>query len=231
MHRTTSLLVAAGLVGAVFATVLGQFVSTPAIAGSQTQAEARTGVVDVLLLLEQMLDTEPYATDRNNEAQGWDGQLAQLEAQINGTVQQLQALDPNNPDPAVAQPLYEQYQSLNQRYSQLQQERGMNLDKFSAGQLAEAYSRIHAAVQVVAEANGVDRVFSSRMTGDDVNADNTNVVVQEVLLRPVIRDVTAMNLTDQVRAELGIPEPTVEEEGPAPEPGAADAPAGGGEGG
>lgn len=219
MRRTMQLVIAAGVAGAVFATVFGQLLATPAVAsGGWTAAEPRLGTVDVLGLLERMLDMEPYASERDAEAQVFNGQLQQFEAQLNATVQQLQQLDPNNPDQTIGQALYEQYQSLSQQYNQKSQERDVRLDKVSAKQLGGAYARIHAAVQTVAEAQGIDRVFSSRMTADDLNTNNTNVVVQEVLLRPLLRDVTGVDLTPAVRAELGIPDEVPPVEGPQAPP-------------
>lgn len=221
MHRTTQLVVAAGVAGAVFATVLGQLFTTPAVASSGwSAAEARTATVDVLSLLERMLDTEPYASERDSATQMWNGQIQPLVEQRTGVEQSLQALDPTNPDAAAGQALYNEYQGLQQRINMLGQQAQVEMDRMSAGHLADAYSRIHAAVQVTAEAQGYDRVFSSRMSADDLNAENTNVVVQEVLLRPLLRDATGTDITELVRAELGIPEVAPEVEGPAVEPGA-----------
>ncbi len=220
MRRTTQLVVAAGVAGAVFATVLGQFfVTTPAVASSDwTTVEARTATVDVLMLLERMLDTEPYLAERNAEQQRWNDVIEPLMAERDGTLQSLQAIDPTSPDQTAGQALYQQYQQLAQRVNQLSQEAMQDLDKLSARQLADAYARIHAAVAEIAEAEGFDRVFSSRMSASDLNAENTNVVVQEVLLRPLMLDSTATDMTPMIIAKLAIPEPApVVEETPTPE--------------
>jgi len=102
---------------------------------------------------------------------------------------------------------------LSQRINALGQQAGQDLDKLSARQLADAYARIHTAVQEIAESEGFDRVFSSRMSASDLNAENTNVVVQEVLLRPLMFDGTATDMTPLLLAKLEIPElaPVLEE--------------------
>ncbi len=223
MRRTTQLVVAAGIAGAVFATVLGQlFISTPAVASSGwSNVQARTATVDVLMLLERMLEMDPYLTERNADEQRWNDVIIPLVDQRDAAMQSLQSMDPNSPDQTAGQALYEQYQGLAQRINQLGQQASQDLDKLSARQLADAYSRIHAAAAEIAEAEGFDRVFSSRMSATDLNAENTNVVVQEVLLRPLMLDTTATDMTPMIIEKLSIPElaPAADEapvlEGPA----------------
>lgn len=231
MQRTTQLVVAAGVAGALFTAAIGHFLASPAEASASWErggiaAETKTGVVDVLGLLENMLDYDPYKSERDTETQGWNAQIEPLVAQRDAAVQSLQQLDPNNPDQSIAQGLYEQYQQLDQRVRMLSQQAGQVVDQMSARQLADAYTRIHAAVQKIAGEQGIDRVFSSRMSAEGMDVTNTNVIVQEVLLRPVLRDTAAIDLTAAVRAELGIPEAAPEAEGPAP----ADQPAVDGDG-
>ena len=215
MRRTTQLVLAAGVAGALFATVLGQFfLSTPAVASSGwAGVQARTATVDVLGVLERMLETEPYISEREAETSRWNDQIQPLVSQRDAALQSLQAMDPSNPDQATGQALYEQYQGLSQRINALGQQAGQDLDKLSARQLADAYARIHTAVQEIAESEGFDRVFSSRMSASDLNAENTNVVVQEVLLRPLMFDGTATDMTPLLLAKLEIPElaPVLEE--------------------
>jgi Skp family chaperone for outer membrane proteins len=226
MQRTTQLVVAAGIAGAVFAAALGHLLASPAAASASWErgavvGETKTGTVDVLGLLEVMLDFDPYKTERETETQTWNAQIDPLVAQRDAAVQSLQQLDPNNPDQSVAQALYEEYQQLDQRIRSLSQQAGQRIDQLSARQLADAYAKIHAVVQTVSEAQGVDRVYSSRMSAEGMDVTNTNVIVQEVLLRPLLRDTTAVDLTPLVRAELGIPDAPPETpagEGPTPAP-------------
>lgn len=226
MQRSTQLVVAAGVAGAVFSTVLGQFLASPAPASASWEypgqpLDAKTGTVDVLGLLERMLDYDPYKTERDTETKGWNDQIQPLADQRDAAVQSLQQLDPNNPDQSIGQNLYQQYQQLDQRIRSLSQQAQQSIDHLSAKQLADAYAKIHAAVQKVADEQGVVRVFSSRMTGEGLETTNTNVVVQEVLLRPLLRDTSAMDLTELVRMELGIPDTPP----PGPEQNPLDTPA------
>ncbi|HZW09484.1 MAG TPA: OmpH family outer membrane protein, partial [Phycisphaerales bacterium] len=208
MARATGLVLAAGIAGAVAASVLQHAVSLPARAAGQEASgiaadAARVGTVDVLRLLETMLETPEYADARNAAGDVWNTQITPLGDELNQLRQSITNMDPNDP---AAQGLYQQFQSVQQRIGSLQQDAGQAMDKMSAEQLADAYRKIHGAVTSVAEAQGIDRVFSSRTTVDDINTENTNVVVQEVLLRPVLRNVPELDLTEAVRLELGLPE-------------------------
>lgn len=227
MPRTTHLVLAAGIAGAVFAGLVNSAVSVPASAGlGAADPQPKVGTVDVLLLLEQMLDGEPYAAARDAAAKAWNDQIQPLVSQRDDVVQSLSGLGQDDPG---AQGLYQQFQGLEQRIRQLSQEAEASVDQTSAEQLADAYKKIHAAVGQVAAEHGYDRVFSSRMSVDEFNAENTNVVVQEVLLRPVLANTPGHDLTDLVRESLNIPEPAEEEAGPAPEqPQAPEGEGGGG---
>jgi Skp family chaperone for outer membrane proteins len=209
MPRATSLVLAAGIAGAVTASVLHNVVSLPAFAQAQgaASAEGKAATVDVLKLLETMLETGEYADARTAAGDVWNTQIEPLGTELQDLRQSITNMDPNDP---AAQGLYQQFQSVQQRIGSLQQEAGQAMDKMSAEQLADAYRKIYAAVDTVAAAHQIDRVFSSRMTVDDITTENTNVVVQEVLLRPVLRNVPEMDITDMVRQELNLPEPGAE---------------------
>lgn len=220
MERTSSLVVAAGIAGAVLATVLNAGLSIPAwgSGGGSAAAEepARVAVVDVLGVLERMLDAEPYVSTRNATAETWNQQIQTMVAERDDLVQSLSQMQAEDPG---AQGLYQQYQSLQQRIQSLSQEAQQAIDATSAQQLSDAYKKIHAVVQTVATREGYDRVFSSRMTVDDLNAQNTNVVVQEVLLRPVLMNEPKNDITELVITELDLPEVAPEAEGQGLTPG------------
>lgn len=237
MHRNTMLVLAAGLTGALSTAFAGHFLMTPAVAhqASELQSAERTATVDVLKLLERMLDTEEYIAGRESESRVWNDQVGAIAAERDGYLAALQQLDPTQAESPQAQALYTQYQDAQQRFLQKRQEAAMAVDAMAAGQLSRAYQEVHATVQRVAAEQGYDRVFSSRMAVDNLDASNTNVIVQEVLLRPVLYTAAADDLTATVMEALGIPEqPEPAPEGPVPAPtpapaedGASTPPAGG----
>lgn len=221
MHRNTTLVLAAGLTGAISSAVAGHFFLTPAVASPTTalHSEARTATVDVLYLLERMLDMESYAAELADETRVWNEQVQTIANERDGFLAALQQLDPSEADSPAAQSLYAQYQNAQQRFNQARQQASTAIDTLAANQLSRAYKDIYATVQRIAGEQGYDRVFSSRMSVDTLDAGNTNVVVQEVLLRPVLFDSTGTDLTPVVREALGIPEqaqPVPDAEGPVP---------------
>ncbi len=220
MHRNTMLVLAAGLTGAISTAVAGHFFLTPAVASSSPAVltEARTATVDVLHLLERMLATESYKTELESETSVWNEQVQTIANERDGFLTALQQLDPSEADSPIAQSLYAQYQSAQQRFDQARQQASIAIDTLAASQLSRAYKAIHASVQQIAAEQGYDRVFSSRMSVDTLDAGNTNVVVQEVLLRPVLFNASSADLTPLIVAALGIPE-EVEPDASAPFPG------------
>ena len=224
MHRNTMLVLAAGLTGAISTAVAGHFFLTPAVASpsmspsASVLTETRIATVDVLHLLERTLKMESYATELASETQIWNEQIRAIENERDGFLAALQQLDPSQAESPAAQSLYAQYQNALQRVNQVKQQGSIAVDKFAASQLSRAYKDIHASVQRVAAAQGYDRVFSSRMSVDTLDADNTNVVVQEVLLRPVLFSAASDDLTPMIVADLGIPD-EVEPDASAPFPG------------
>lgn len=219
MPRTATVVLAAALAGAASAAIFSGAASVPASAASGVaDPQPKIATVDMLHLLERMLDTEPYESAREAATQVWNDQIQPLADESQSIVATLQ----QNPEDAGAQSLYEQYQALQQRINRLSQDAREAIDRTSAEQLADAYRKIHAAVQAVAEEQGIEQVFSSRMHVDALNAQNTNVIVQEVLLRPVLRNQGGEDLTETLRERLGLPEAAPEEpaqpgvEGPDP---------------
>lgn len=208
----------AGVVGAALGSMALSAVSTVARADGTTptsvsaakQLDDNVGTVDVLRCLERMLESPDYVKEREDGAAVWNEQIQKLIDEQNAIKAKAGDLKPDDP---AANDLYQQFQSLNQRIGALQQQAVAAIDKLSAEQISKAYKLIHETIKQVGTSKGYSRVFASRMSTDDIVADNTNSMVQEVLLRPVIYANDADDLTDAVIEALNIPEPP-----PAPEP-------------
>ncbi len=218
MNRTMQIMLVAGVVGAALGSMALSAVSTVARAEStplssasvQNRLDDKVGTVDVLRCLERMLESPDYVKEREDGAAVWNEQIQKLLDEQDAIKAKAGDLKPDDPS---AKDLYQQFQSLNQRIGALQQQAVAAIDKLSAEQISKAYKIIHQTVKEVGTSKGYSRVLASRMTTDDIVADNTNSMVQEVLLRPVIYANDADDLTDAVIEALNIPEPP-----PAPEP-------------
>lgn len=208
MPSMTRTLLAGSIAGAVLASVAASAFNAPAFAQVST-AESRDGFAtcDVLICLERVLDSPEYADAREQTAQPWNDQIQSLVDELNGIRATIEQMEPTDP---TAQGLYQQYQSVAQRVNALRQEADVDIDAFAAGQLADAYRVIHAAVQKVGDELGYEQVLATRLSVDDIDAPNTNAMVQEVMMRLVLKSDPADDITDAVIAELNIPEPAPE---------------------
>jgi len=217
MNRSVQFMLVAGIVGAAIGSFAFNTLSTTAFARdadairssstSSAQLDGTVGTVDVLRCLERVLESPDYASERQNSATVWNDQIQKLLDEQNAVKAKAGDLKPDDP---AAQDLYQQFQSLNQRISSLQKNAVAAIDKLSAEQIAKAYRLIHATIKQVGTDLGYTRVFASRMNTEDIVADNTNSMVQEVLLRPVIYANDANDLTEQVIDALNLPEPVPE---------------------
>lgn len=241
MRSMTIVAALAAVCGGIGGASVSALVGERAVAQPTGTQGVRMATVDVLGVLERMLESELYRPARDEATAAWNDQLQSLGTERDALVQTLQTMDPQDP---AAQQAYEQYQALGQRMYALQQEAQTAIDRFSAEQLADAYRKVYDAARAVAAREGFSHVFASRMSAEDIKAESTNVIVQEVLARPMLMSGEGEDLTALVVAELNIPEtdplpgvgPEPAEIPPAPgatepgvsEPGGAGEPAGSG---
>lgn len=176
-------------------------------------AEVRIGTVDTLSLLERLMETEPYRLEREQHTASWNDQLKAASENIQALEARLIAMTPQDP---AAQEVYGQYQAQQQAIQELQQRAYTDVDEFSARQLADAYRKLHEACNRVAAERGYTHVVSTRLATHELREVGTNVLLQEVMIRPLIRAPQSDDLTDAVADALQLPK--VQPEPPAPQP-------------
>lgn len=181
-------------------------------------AEVRIATVDTLSLLERLMETEAYRLEREQHTASWNEQLKAMSDNIQALEARLIAMTAQDP---AAQEVYGQYQSQQQAIQELQQRAFADVDEFSARQLADGYRKLHEAYNRVAAERGYTHVVSTRLATDDLREVGTNVLLQEVMIRPLIRAPEGDDLTDAIAEALQLPEVLPEPSGPEPE----DAPA------
>lgn len=202
MRSTERFVIYTGLVVAI---ALGLGMRPPTANATGVQEEPPViAVVDVLGVMEQMLGEAVYSVPRDAML----GQLSQgvmgAEAEFNALLQELQATD------QMAPRWQELYQRTQQAQGQLQEVSGYANDefnRFNAGQAAVAYALVIEAANAVGDRLSVDFIVASRLGVDIPDPQALAGITQEILARPMIRAGAERNLTDQVRQELGLPDP------------------------
>ncbi len=195
---TGGAIVAAALLAVGLRPATGTLSPTPA-----GGAEVRIATVDTLSLLERLMETEAYRLEREQHTSSWNDQLKAMSENIQALEARLIAMTPQDP---AAQDVYGQYQSQQQAIQELQQRAYADVDEFSARQLADGYRKLHEACNRVATERGYTHVVSTRLAIDELREVGTNILRQEVMIRPLLRAPAGDDLTDAIADALQLPE-------------------------
>ncbi|GIK20157.1 MAG: hypothetical protein BroJett004_23210 [Planctomycetota bacterium] len=195
---TGGAIVAAALLAVGLRPATGTLSPTPA-----GGAEVRIATVDTLSLLERLMETEAYRLEREQHTSSWNDQLKAMSENIQALEARLIAMTPQDP---AAQDVYGQYQSQQQAIQELQQRAYADVDEFSARQLADGYRKLHEACNRVATERGYTHVVSTRLAIDELREVGTNILLQEVMIRPLLRAPAGDDLTDAIADALQLPE-------------------------
>ncbi len=195
---TGGAIVAAALLAVGLRPATGTLSPTPA-----GGAEVRIATVDTLSLLERLMETEAYRLEREQHTSSWNDQLKAMSENIQALEARLIAMTPQDP---AAQDVYGQYQSQQQAIQELQQRAYADVDEFSARQLADGYRKLHEACNRVATERGYTHVVSTRLAVDELREVGTNILLQEVMIRPLLRAPAGDDLTDAIADALQLPE-------------------------
>lgn len=200
-------LTASLVIGVAASATTALLLSTPERAAHATgEAVAPTdiAVFDLYGVLEQVLSTDEMQAAREDAVSPMTQQLDQSQVRLNELASQIQTQGVESPE---SQPLIQEFQTLRQSIQQLQAETNNQLSDFYATQMLAEHTRIVEAANTVAEAGGYGIVLSTRPPSVDLTAGPVDVMVQELLARPVVRAPASVDITAQVREQLGLPEP------------------------
>ena len=208
--------VAAGLGIAVAAATFsgGQAVAQP---GAQAApAGLKIATIDVLRAIERHMARPELDAARAALVESWQSQLNTADAELKQLQDQARTL--TQADPKM-QELYANYQAKQESYQQLSQSAQAEIDKLSSRQMVEGYDAVRGAVKTIAARGGYTIVLMSRPAGEPIDPLNQNMVIQQILARPVLEAAGGTDITDAVIAELKLPAapaPTPPQAPPAP---------------
>ncbi len=182
----------------------GTFVGRAEAERRMPVADRGIAFVDVFALVDLIvMGSEPTAARVAFEAEAQQ-QVQALQAR-NEEIQQIAQANPEDPN---LENLGAEFQQNNQLMQNIFQNYQDDLQSLIAGQIAAGYKQVYAAAEIVAAESGIDFVFATRPGADLLQTDSISGVAQEILARPLIAPAASLDLTAQVRAKLGLPEPT-----------------------
>lgn len=192
---------------------------TLAIPAGQTASTAgptRLGTCDMLDLLEVLISQEKYFSPRKSAEDRLKAPLAPLEATLTTLRAELQGADPNK---AENQAKSRDYRVKVEEYNQLRAQAAEAFQKFVASQFSDGFEQIRQVVAEVAKKRGYTHVAMSRK--GKITAQDPGKIAEDFLSRPYAVFPEEDDVTEEVRAILGLPEKSTN---PSAQPGAVKMP-------
>jgi len=174
-------------------------------AAPSQSADQRIATADVLTLVEELLRTDSYAQPRIEREAELVQQMQGMQTELQMMSQQLQSFQPGDPQ---GQQLYSNLQAKQFEAQQFQQTSLEEFQRLGAEQAKEVYATVRAATARVAERENFSNVIATRSNAEMDGADTLTAVTQEILARPMAFGADRDDLTAQIRAELGMPDPS-----------------------
>ncbi|MEO0512143.1 MAG: OmpH family outer membrane protein [Planctomycetota bacterium] len=194
--------------GVTAVAVLGSLamLDRPATADSAAPAQASTvAVCDVYGVLETALQSTVAITEREATSAMFVERIEGLNTELQNISEKVQELGFENPE---SQALVPEFQQKQQQMQQMQQQLQAILVELYGEQMQTAYGKILAATDEIAAEGGYDVVIASRPASGVLERGPVEVMIQELLARPVIRSPEAVDITLAVRERLDLPELT-----------------------
>lgn len=185
-------------------------------------ADARDGheerliaVVDVIALLQEGLQSESFAPEREAQRdeitaviEGVQGELTAIDQELAALEQEIRMLGQGNPESQQLIARYQaRFQTRQQREGQAQQQiQALNIEfeASTAAAATEVYELIHRASDEIGAAEGYRYVMTQRTEDDlgDLELPNLATVTQQLLARPLLRGAEQHDITELVREKL-----------------------------
>lgn len=198
MRPTERIAVFGGIIAAIVIALVTRDGGSPALAAPGADA-FKLGTVDVYLVVEKLMATEPLKKKREETATLWQTKAATIEKELQQLEDNFKVLPQSSPQIPEIQ---KQAQEKQAELQKLAQERQQDLEKMNSGQLIEAYKRVRDAGNAVGERLGYTHVLSQRTFDKPIETLTVASTIQELLARPLVRGIPADDITKAVMTEL-----------------------------
>jgi Skp family chaperone for outer membrane proteins len=158
--------------------------------------------VDVFSLIDLSLSTEEMSSEREVFTSKSATELTALQQQYQGLQSALSTMQQTDPNAGT---IYNQLQQAQFDFETASQQYNADYQTLIAKQLARSYSSIYEAANAVGQQEGFTFVMATRSDGELIQSDTITGITQEILARPLLTPPGSVDLTEQVRLELGYP--------------------------
>ena len=165
-------------------------------AGSGLVADApRIATVDVLSLVERMISTDQYKSQRETFELEEAKKLQPLAEELKKMQEEAKDLKEES---ERFKTLNKSFLEKNASFQQLRTDATAQLETFNTRQVGEAYRLILEAATQMADSLGYTHVIASKSGSVSLASKNIPGAVQEMLARPVVKGVAADDLTERL---------------------------------
>ncbi len=168
---------------------------------SEHQGIYSVGFMHVGKALTKLMDTDSFREARERLKDEFQEKDAEFR-------QRMQAFEEENRDVKPDSPNFEEVRqralALREEYSNWQREIVGRQEQLIASQIEQAYRDLVAAVDVVADREGVDIVYRFIPTEDEFEAPSPAVAYESIRARVAIKYPDGLDITDQVLEELDL---------------------------
>ena len=200
MPRTTTVLIPSIAIASAALALSASWMISPARAANQHRAaDASIAVVSTPDIMNDLMESDRFAPDRERYAEERRAELQPLADQLQKLQQQLQGMTEEDPQ---APALIQQFNQLRNQAIQKQNQINADLEKFTASQVIEAYKLVRSSAQAIAEDLGYDYVITSADEDEDFEPQNVDVALRQIMARPVLLSPEDADITDDVREDL-----------------------------
>lgn len=168
--------------------------------GAGLTADApRIATVDVLSLVERMISTEQYKTQRDSFEMEEAKKLQPIAEELKKMQDEAKDLKEES---ERFKALNKAFLEKNASFQQLRTDATAQLETFNTRQVGEAYRLILDAATQMADSLGYTHVIASKSGSVALASKNIPGAVQEMLARPVVKGVAADDLTERLMKSL-----------------------------
>ncbi|MEI7656635.1 MAG: OmpH family outer membrane protein [Phycisphaerae bacterium] len=204
MKTNERVLVYGGLAAALLLGLAGRLPdgrgSQAIAAGWGLKADApRIATVDVLSLVERMISTDQYKSQREAFETEEAKKLQPLAEELKKMQEEAKDLKEES---ERFKALNKTFLEKNSAFQQRRSEATAQLETFNTRQVGEAYRLILDAATQLADGLGYTHVIASKSGAIALSSKNIPGAVQEMLARPVVKGVAADDLTERLMKSL-----------------------------
>jgi hypothetical protein len=186
--------------------------SAVAETGAADAVPVRIATVDALSVVERMMFSGPYKSQRDAAAAQHNDAINPMVARLREIEAAAKGLAPDAPE---LKALQEEYGTLNQKAQQQSNSGQQEIERLNLAQITECYRLVVGAADGLCEELGYSHLVSTRTGAPAFRSSDVQGVLDEMLARPMLRSPAADDITQRLIEKLKLQDVVVEVSPPA----------------